>query len=93
MDTKRTGKVERNTSETRISLSINLDGKGECTISTGIPFFDHMLELFAHHGRFDLIVSADGDIGVDYHHTVEDVGIVLGEALRRALGDKAGIQR
>ena len=83
----------RNTNETRIELCLNLDGSGKSEISTGIPFFDHMLELFTHHGLIDLKVSADGDLAVDYHHTVEDVGIVLGEAVRLALRDKSGIQR
>lgn len=89
----RTARIERNTSETRISASINLDGKGERQISTGIPFFDHMLDLFAKHGFFDLTVQAEGDIGVDNHHTVEDVGIVLGTLVSKALGDRKGITR
>ncbi len=89
----RSATIERNTAETRISLSVDLDGTGKAEISTGIPFFDHMLTLFARHGLFDLRVRAEGDIGVDYHHTVEDVGIVLGNALKQALGDKLGIRR
>ncbi len=84
---------KRNTTETRISLELNLDGSGKADIHTGIPFFDHMLELFTHHGMIDLTVHAEGDLSVDYHHTVEDVGIVLGEAVKEALGNKAGIRR
>jgi len=93
MAQSRIASIERNTSETRIQLELNLDGQGKADISTGIPFFDHMLELFTHHGMVDLSVKAEGDLSVDYHHTVEDVGIVLGEAVRQALGSKAGIQR
>jgi len=89
----RTSRQERSTAETRIELSIDLDGSGKSTISTGIPFFDHMLTLFARHGLFDLSVEADGDLEVDTHHTVEDTGIVLGDAIREALGTKAGISR
>ena len=89
----RIAKEIRNTTETRIQLELNLDGSGKADISTGIPFFDHMLELFTHHGMIDLTVRAEGDLSVDYHHTVEDVGIVLGEAVKKALGNKAGIQR
>jgi imidazoleglycerol-phosphate dehydratase len=89
----RIASVERNTRETRIKLDLNLDGSGTAEINTGIPFFDHMLELFTHHGMVDLSLKADGDLSVDYHHTVEDVGIVLGQAVRDALGNKAGIQR
>ncbi|MEM9281228.1 MAG: imidazoleglycerol-phosphate dehydratase HisB [Verrucomicrobiota bacterium] len=91
--TKRSSSIERKTGETDIRLGINLDGTGESSISTGIPFFDHMLTLFAKHGRFDLDVKADGDIEIDYHHTVEDVGIVLGSAFKEAVGDKKGIFR
>ena len=89
----RIASVERNTRETRIQLDLNLDGSGRADISTGIPFFDHMLELFTHHGMVDLKLKAEGDLSVDYLHTVEDVGIVLGQAVRDALGNKAGIQR
>ncbi len=89
----RTARHSRKTAETRIELSIDLDGSGESTISTGIGFFDHMLTLFARHGLFDLTVDAEGDLDVDYHHTVEDTGIVLGEAMREALGTKEGIRR
>jgi len=89
----RIARVERTTNETQIALTLRLDGKGDAAVETGIPFFDHMLELFARHGLFDLSLQAKGDIAVDYHHTVEDVGIVLGQAVKEALGDKAGIQR
>ena len=85
--------VERNTKETRIKLELNLDGSGEGVIDTGIGFFDHMLELFKKHALVDLSVKAEGDIDVDYHHTVEDVGLVLGKALNEALGDRRGIVR
>jgi imidazoleglycerol-phosphate dehydratase len=85
--------VARKTKETDIRLELGLDGDGRSGIATGMPFLDHMLELFARHGFFDLTVRAAGDLQVDYHHTVEDVGLVLGQALREALGDKAGIRR
>lgn len=85
--------VERNTSETKIKMSLNLDGNGKAKIYTGIGFFDHMLNSFARHGFFDLEVEVDGDLWVDSHHTIEDVGIVLGEAVRQAVGDKKGIRR
>ena len=85
--------VERTTAETSIRLRLILDGKGACTASTGIGFFDHMLTLFARHGLFDLEIEAKGDLDVDFHHTVEDAGITLGQALREALGGKAGIRR
>lgn len=90
---ERIGQVSRKTKETDISLSINLDGQGENQIDTGIPFFDHMLDGFARHGLFDLEVSVKGDVDVDSHHTIEDTGIVLGQAIARALGDKKGIKR
>jgi len=90
---KRTSTIKRKTGETNISLSLNVDGKGKSAIKTGIPFFDHMLTLFAKHGIFDLKLAAKGDIEVDYHHTVEDVGICLGQAFKKALGEKAGIVR
>ncbi len=90
---ERTATIERNTRETRIRLSLDLDGSGKSEIRTGIGFFDHMLTLWAKHGLFDLNVEAEGDLEVDFHHTVEDTGIVLGQALGRALGDKAGIVR
>jgi imidazoleglycerol-phosphate dehydratase len=90
----RNATVERSTSETRIRMELNLDGRGKATrIATGIPFFDHMLSLFSVHGFFDLAVEAKGDIEIDYHHTFEDLGLVLGEAIRNALGDKKGIRR
>jgi imidazoleglycerol-phosphate dehydratase len=89
----RTSIVERNTAETRIALQLTLEGRGQYKIKTGIRFFDHMLELFTRHGAFDLELACDGDLGVDQHHTVEDVGIALGEAFDRALGDKRGILR
>ena len=85
--------VERKTKETAIRVSLKLNGSGQSEISTGIPFFDHMLTLFAVHGFFDLNVKAKGDLEVDFHHTVEDVGLVLGEALDKALGDRKGITR
>ena len=91
--TNRTSAIERATGETRITLSLTLDGEGRSAIRTGIPFFDHMLTLFSRHGLLDLEIDAKGDIEVDYHHTVEDVGITLGQALSKALGDKAGIRR
>ena len=90
---QRKARKYRKTSETEISLSLGLDGKGLGKIKTGIPFFDHMLNLFARHGLFDLEVKAKGDLDVDLHHTVEDVGIVLGQALSAALGKKEGIRR
>ena len=85
--------IHRTTSETSIQLTINLDGSGASRISTGIAFFDHMLTLFSKHGLMDLDVTAKGDIEVDFHHTVEDTGIALGQAITQALGDKAGIRR
>lgn len=89
----RSAEIVRKTAETNISLSINIDGTGQSQISTGIGFFDHMLTLLAKHGLFDLTVDAKGDIFVDGHHTVEDTGIVLGQALAQALKDKGGIKR
>jgi imidazoleglycerol-phosphate dehydratase len=89
----RRAQVERKTTETNISLSIDLDGTGSAEISTGIPFFDHMLSLMAMHGLFDLALRAKGDLEVDFHHTVEDVGIVLGAGIKQALGDGVGIRR
>lgn len=89
----RTATIARTTNETKIALELNLDGSGQSDIQTGVGFFDHMLELFTRHGVFDLKVKADGDLHVDQHHTVEDVGICLGQALREALGDKQGIRR
>ena len=89
----RTSVVERNTAETRISIHLTIEGRGQYKISTGIRFFDHMLELFTRHGAFDLELKCHGDLDVDQHHTVEDVGIALGEAFAIALGDKKGILR
>jgi imidazoleglycerol-phosphate dehydratase len=90
----RTSSVERNTKETQIRIQLNLDGDGKTEgISTGIPFFDHMMTLLAVHGFFDLAVTAQGDIEVDYHHTVEDMGLVIGETIQKALGDRKGIRR
>jgi imidazoleglycerol-phosphate dehydratase len=86
-------KMNRKTSETDIKISLNLDGEGKFNVQTGIEFFDHMLDSFAKHGRFDLEVVAKGDTGVDDHHTVEDVGILLGEIFNKAIGDKKGIKR
>ena len=90
---QRTSEVERKTKETGIDIKLNIDGSGENEISTGIPFFDHMLTLFAVHGFFDLFINARGDIEVDFHHTVEDVGLVLGDAFDKALADRKGIKR
>src|SRR5437588_1555896 len=92
-DAARIGTVERNTTETKISLRLTVDGQGTYHVSTGIRFFDHMLELFTRHGGFDLELTCKGDLDVDQHHTVEDVGIALGEAFGNALGDKKGILR
>jgi imidazoleglycerol-phosphate dehydratase len=89
----RAATLDRKTSETDIQLSLEVDGTGASTIQSGIPFFDHMLTLFARHGLFDLQTSANGDLDVDLHHTVEDTGIVLGQALTKTLGDKKGIRR
>lgn len=89
----RTASLQRDTAETKIKLSLNLDGTGESKIATGIPFFDHMLTLFSRHSLIDLDVTVDGDVEVDFHHTVEDTGIVIGECMRAALGNKAGIRR
>ena len=89
----RTATIERKTKETAISLSLNLDGRGESQISTGVGFFDHMLEGFSKHGFFDLNLTVSGDLHVDSHHTVEDTGIVLGQAIAQAVGDKKGIRR
>lgn len=89
----RTAEIKRNTAETKIELSLNLDGRGDSEIDTGCGFLNHMLTLFAKHGRFDLRVKCEGDIEVDYHHTAEDIGIALGSAFSTALGDKKGIVR
>lgn len=92
MTTRKTD-VHRKTTETDIHLSLNLDGNGKYKISTGVPFLNHMLELFARHGFFDLTIEATGDVEIDDHHTVEDVGLALGQAFREALGEKKGIRR
>lgn len=89
----RSASVSRNTNETKIEVSINLDGQGSAKLNTGIGFLDHMLDQVARHGMFDLEVSAKGDLHIDAHHTVEDVGIVLGQAFNKAIGDKKGITR
>ena len=89
----RLANITRKTAETDITLSLVIDGAGKAKVDTGVPFFDHMLTLFAKHGLFDLEVKCIGDVAVDYHHTVEDVGLVLGEAFKKALGDKLGIRR
>ena len=91
--TARTGSRSRSTKETSIDISIDLDGQGTSSAETGIPFFDHMLDQLGRHGGFDLKVAAKGDLHIDAHHTVEDVGIALGEAFKDALGDKAGVRR
>jgi len=93
MENGRIGEVSRETNETCVNISLNLDGEGKGEINTGAPFFDHMLELFARHGFFDLSVDARGDVEVDYHHLVEDAGLALGQAVRKALGNRAGITR
>ena len=93
MSDRRRALVQRKTKETEIRVALDLDGSGSYQISTGIPFFDHMLESFAKHGVFDLELAATGDLAVDLHHTIEDVGITLGQAVREALGDATGIRR
>ncbi|MET0089321.1 MAG: imidazoleglycerol-phosphate dehydratase HisB [Candidatus Thiodiazotropha sp.] len=90
---QRTAQVERHTLETQISISLNLDGKGQARFATGVHFLDHMLDQIARHGLWDLSVSAEGDLNIDAHHTVEDIGITLGQALAQAVGDKKGIRR
>jgi imidazoleglycerol-phosphate dehydratase len=90
---RRRASVERNTKETRIAVSVDLDGTGSSTLDTGIPFFEHMLDQVARHGVIDLDIKAEGDLAIDDHHTVEDTGIVLGQAVAKALGDKTGITR
>ena len=92
-DDIRTASIDRQTTETQISLRLTIDGQGQYSVTTGIRFFDHMLELFTRHGGFDLTLKCTGDLDVDQHHTVEDVGIALGEAFANALGDKKGIMR
>ena len=89
----RTGTVERKTKETEIIVSVDIEGSGKAEIETGMPFFNHMLDSFSRHGLFDIKLQAKGDLEIDYHHTVEDVGLALGEAFKKALGDKQGIRR
>lgn len=93
MKIARTGKVKRETRETQISIAVKLDGTGVYTVDTGLPFLNHMLELFSRHSLIDLKVKATGDLDVDYHHTVEDIGLALGTAIDKALGDRKGIRR
>ncbi|PMC34455.1 imidazoleglycerol-phosphate dehydratase HisB [Bacillus sp. UMB0899] len=89
----RTASIKRDTKETQISLSFSIDGEGQSSLKTDVPFMDHMLDLFTKHGQFDLSVDANGDVEIDDHHTTEDIGICLGQAIREALGDKKGIKR
>ena len=91
--TQRTASVERNTLETQIQVKLNLDGTGECNLNTGVPFLEHMLDQVARHGLIDLDITAKGDLHIDAHHTVEDIGITLGQAVAQAVGDKKGIVR
>ncbi len=93
MPKPRSAKVERNTNETRIAVEVNLDGEGRAELATGVPFLDHMLDQVARHGMIDLVVRAAGDLHIDAHHTVEDIGITLGQAVAQALGDKRGLVR
>ncbi|MEM7220347.1 MAG: imidazoleglycerol-phosphate dehydratase HisB [Pseudomonadota bacterium] len=93
MSSPRAATVERNTLETRIKISVDLDGTGQASLATGVPFFDHMLDQVARHGLIDLAIAADGDLDIDAHHTVEDVGITLGKAINDAVGDKSGLTR
>jgi imidazoleglycerol-phosphate dehydratase len=93
MPTPRTARIDRNTAETQINVEVNLDGSGRADLATGVPFLDHMLDQLARHGMVDLTVRAKGDLHVDAHHTVEDIGIALGQAVARALGDKKGLTR
>ncbi|MCM8856899.1 MAG: imidazoleglycerol-phosphate dehydratase HisB [Candidatus Thiodiazotropha sp.] len=90
---QRTAQIERNTLETQISITLNLDGKGDANFATGVPFLDHMMDQVARHGLIDLSITAKGDLHIDAHHTVEDIGITLGQALAKAVGDKKGICR
>jgi len=93
MPKSRRAKVERNTNETRIAVEVDLDGDGRAELATGVPFLDHMLDQVARHGMIDLVVRAEGDLHIDAHHTVEDIGITLGQAVAQALGDKRGLTR
>ncbi len=90
---RRYAKIERNTNETKVSIELDLDGEGKAEINTGVPFMDHMLDLFVKHGLFNGKILANGDTHIDDHHTTEDIGIVLGQVIREALGDKKGIKR
>ena len=89
----RTARVERDTKETQVKVEVDLDGSGTCDVATGVPFFDHMLDQLGRHGRLDLTIRTDGDLEIDAHHTVEDTGIALGQALAEAWGDRAGVER
>ncbi|MDD5379360.1 MAG: imidazoleglycerol-phosphate dehydratase, partial [Acidithiobacillus sp.] len=89
----RQAEIERNTLETQIRVTLNLDGSGQADLHTGLPFLDHMIHQIVRHGLFDMRIQAQGDLDIDAHHTVEDIGITLGQAFARAVGDKAGIQR
>lgn len=91
--TKRSAKIERQTNETQIAIELDLDGTGQSKVQTGVPFMDHMLDLFMKHGLYDGTIQANGDVEIDDHHTTEDLGIVLGQVIRQALGDKKGIKR
>jgi len=91
--TRRVGQISRKTKETTISVTVDLDGSGTTDVSTGVPFFDHMLDQLGRHGRLDLTVQAEGDLAIDAHHTVEDVGIALGQALSQAWGERVGVER
>lgn len=93
MATRRSASIERNTSETQISVSVNLDGTGKASLNTGLPFLEHMLDQICRHGLIDLEIEAKGDLEIDAHHTVEDIGITLGQAVNKAIGDKKGIRR
>src|SRR5690606_40887195 len=89
----RSAKIERNTNETQITVSVNLDGTGKASFDTGVPFLEHMLDQICRHGMLDLDIKAKGDLDIDAHHTVEDIGITLGQAVNKAIGDKKGIRR
>ncbi|MFO7869843.1 MAG: imidazoleglycerol-phosphate dehydratase HisB [Kiritimatiellia bacterium] len=93
MNDKRAARISRKTRETSIDVELDLDGTGECAVNTGLPFLDHMLELFCRHALMDIKIKAEGDIQVDYHHTVEDIGLSIGQALNKALADRTGISR
>lgn len=93
MNTSRTATIDRQTSETQVQVAINIDGSGQCALDTGLPFLEHMLDQIARHGLVDLTINATGDLEIDAHHTVEDIGITLGQAFAQAMGDKRGIRR